>query len=62
MTPEDIPHDVLIDIKAVCKILSRSKASIYRDIAAGFLSKPKKIVGSSRWPRSEILKYAGLVG
>ena len=28
------PHGVLLDLKSVCKILSRSKASVYRDIAA----------------------------
>lgn len=52
MTPNDYPHDVLLDLKAVCEILCRSKASIYRDIAAKRFPQQIRVGGSSRWRRS----------
>lgn len=60
MTPNDYEHDVLLDLKAVCEILCRSKASIYRDIAAQRFPQQIKIGGSSRWRRSEVLASVGL--
>ena len=46
--------DRLVPIDAVCNALSRSRASIYRDIERGNFPKPYKIGGSSRWPISAV--------
>ncbi|MCB1313798.1 MAG: AlpA family phage regulatory protein [Sedimentitalea sp.] len=56
MNHEDTPHDVLLPITAVCAIVARSKASIYRDIDRGTFPKPQKQGRSSRWRRSLIMK------
>ncbi len=48
--------DRLVDIKTVCAVLSRSRASIYRDIQRGDFPKPIKLRGSSRWKLSDLLK------
>lgn len=56
MKHDDIPHDVLLPIKAVCEIMARSKASIYRDIQNGTFPKAQKQGGSSRWRRSLVMK------
>ncbi|MEO0938094.1 MAG: AlpA family phage regulatory protein [Pseudomonadota bacterium] len=56
MTQHTEAHDVLLPIGAVCKILARSRASIYRDIAAGHFPKPTRLSGSSRWRRSDVLR------
>ena len=46
MTMEPTPTlDPLLDIKVVAKTLSRSRASIYRDIKAETFPKPLKIGG-----------------
>ena len=44
-----LPDAALIDIWAVCALRGRSKASTWRDVAAGRLPKPVKIGGSTRW-------------
>lgn len=46
--------DVLVDLKTVCRSLSRSRASIYRDIARGTFPEPVKVGSSSRWRLSEL--------
>ena len=56
MNHEDTPHDVLLPIQEVCKIVARSKASIYRDIKRETFPKAQKQGGSSRWRRSLIMK------
>ncbi len=48
------PNDRLVDIKTVCFTLSRSKASIYRDIQRGSFPEPIKLGGSSRWRVSDL--------
>lgn len=50
------PLDQLIDIKTVCAILCRSRASIYRDIQRGDFPDPIKLGGSSRWRMSDLNK------
>lgn len=53
------PHshnDRLIDKKTVCFLLSRSPASLYRDIKRGAFPAPTKIGGSSRWKLSDVNK------
>ena len=56
MNNEATPHDVLLTIKKVCEIMSRSKASIYRDIKSGTFPPPQKQGGSSRWRRSIVMQ------
>ncbi len=56
MSHENEPHDILLPLTEVCKILARSKASIYRDIKAGRFPAPQKLGGSSRWRRSIIMQ------
>ncbi|MEI4263533.1 helix-turn-helix transcriptional regulator [Roseovarius sp. D0-M9] len=56
MNHEDTPHDVLLPITAVCEIVARSRASIYRDIERGTFPKAQKQGRSSRWRRSLIMK------
>ena len=56
MTYRDYPHDVLLPISTVCDIVSRSKASIYRDIKLGTFPKPEKQGRPSWWRRSLVLK------
>ena len=46
--------DQLLTSQEVCETLRRSRASLYRDIAAGLIPAPVKIGHSSRWPASEI--------
>ena len=49
-------HDVLLPIERVCEILSRSKASIYRDIKRETFPKAQKLGRSSRWRLSLVLQ------
>jgi len=55
MTDQDLTHDILLKFSEVCKILARSRASIYRDSQAGRFPEPVKLGGSSRWRRSDVL-------
>lgn len=48
--------DRLIDIKTVCFLLCRSRASIYRDIERGEFPAPIKLGRSSRWRMSHLNK------
>nr|WP_319949452.1 AlpA family phage regulatory protein [uncultured Shimia sp.] len=48
--------DRLVDIKAVCATLARSRASIYRDIKRGEFPQPIKRGHSSRWRVSDLNK------
>jgi predicted DNA-binding transcriptional regulator AlpA len=56
MNHDNTPHDVLLPIKAVCEIVARSRASIYRDIKRKTFPAAQKQGRSSRWRRSEIMK------
>ena len=56
MNHEDNYQDILLPIKAVCVIVARSRASIYRDIKRGTFPPPQKQGGSSRWRRSLVMK------
>ncbi|WP_081780938.1 helix-turn-helix transcriptional regulator [Sulfitobacter noctilucae] len=56
MNHDNTPHDVLLPIKAVCEIVARSRASIYRDIQRKTFPAAQKQGRSSRWRRSEIMK------
>ncbi|TLP45432.1 AlpA family phage regulatory protein [Cohaesibacter sp. CAU 1516] len=54
MDQSNSPADRLLAIKDVCRILNRSPASIYRDIARGDFPRPIKLGGSSRWRLSTV--------
>jgi predicted DNA-binding transcriptional regulator AlpA len=55
---DTLPDTALIDIKTVTALASRSKSSIYRDIAAGRLSQPVRIGPNSvRWRASVVREY-----
>ncbi|AUQ47462.1 AlpA family phage regulatory protein [Phaeobacter inhibens] len=56
MNHDNTPHDVLLPIQAVCEIVARSRASIYRDIKLKTFPAAQKQGRSSRWRRSEIMK------
>jgi predicted DNA-binding transcriptional regulator AlpA len=49
----------LLDIKAVCCLFGGSKplnpCSIYRYIQKGYLPKPVKVGGNSRWRKEEVI-------
>nr|WP_319517097.1 AlpA family phage regulatory protein [uncultured Cohaesibacter sp.] len=48
--------DRLIGINEVCRLLSRSKASIYRDIKRGTFPSQIKVGCSAKWRMSEVDK------
>jgi predicted DNA-binding transcriptional regulator AlpA len=55
MRPQFTPiTERLVDIKTVCAVLSRSRASIYRDIERGDFPEPIKLGHSSRWRMSDL--------
>jgi predicted DNA-binding transcriptional regulator AlpA len=56
MIHEEVPHDVLLPISAVCKIVARSKASIYRDIKRKTFPAAQMQGRSSRWRRSLVMQ------
>ena len=56
MNREDGIYEVLLPISKVCEILSRSRASIYRDIERGTFPKAQKQGRSSRWRLSQIMR------
>ena len=44
-----LPDAALIDIWVLCALFGRSRASVWRDVAAGRLPAPAKVGGSTRW-------------
>jgi hypothetical protein len=48
---------LLVDIKGLTVLLSRSVASLHRDDAAGRLPAALRIAGSKRWRYSEIVAW-----
>ncbi|MGO8841952.1 MAG: helix-turn-helix transcriptional regulator [Methyloceanibacter sp.] len=44
-----LPDEALIDVRAVCALRGRSRASTWRDVAAGRLAAPVKVGCSTRW-------------
>ena len=46
--------DQLLTDREVAERLGISKATVWRDAAAGLLPRPIKLAHSSRWPESEI--------
>lgn len=55
---DTLPDGALVDLKTIIALSCRSKSSIYRDIAAGRLSKSVRIGEHSvRWRVSDVRKY-----
>ena len=55
---DNLPDAALIDLHTVTALASRSKASLYRDIAAGRLAKPVRVgLHSVRWRVSDVRAY-----
>lgn len=50
----DAPPPLLLDIKCLAVLLTRSVASLERDQAAGRLPAPVRIGGSKKWRRADI--------
>ena len=44
-----LPDDALIELRVVCALRGRSRASTYRDVAEGRLAPPVRVGGSARW-------------
>ncbi len=44
----------LLSISELCRLLNRSRSSIYRDVSAGHLPKPVKIGASTRFRVREV--------
>jgi len=55
---DTLPDGALVDLKTVMVLSSRSKSSIYRDIAAKRLSKPVHIGSQAvRWRVGDVREY-----
>lgn len=55
---DHLPDSALIDLLTVTALASRSKASVYRDVAAGRLSKPVRVgLQSVRWRVADVRAY-----
>ncbi len=55
---DTLPDEAIIDLKTIIALSSRSKTSIYRDIAAGRLSKPVRIGPQAvRWRVGNVREY-----
>ena len=48
---------LLVDIAQLCVLLSRSRASLFRDDAAGRLPRALKIGGAKRWRYEDIAEW-----
>jgi predicted DNA-binding transcriptional regulator AlpA len=59
MTVTNIPDPAqrLIKIRELTELTARSRASIYRDAAAGRLPQPIKIGASSRWRYGDVIAF-----
>ena len=49
------PTQRLIKIRELIELTARSRASLYRDMAAGRLPQPIKIGSSSRWRYGDVI-------
>ena len=49
-----LPDEALIDIRAVCALRGRSRASTWRDVAGGRLARPIKVGCSTRWRAGDV--------
>jgi predicted DNA-binding transcriptional regulator AlpA len=49
-----LPDTALIDVRVVCALLGRSRASVWRDVERGCLASPVKVGCSTRWRVGDI--------
>lgn len=55
---DNLPDAALIDLATLTKLACRSRASIYRDVAAGRLAKPVRVgLQSVRWRVVDVRAY-----
>jgi predicted DNA-binding transcriptional regulator AlpA len=55
---DNLPDAALIDLPTVSALASRSRASVYRDVAAGRLSRPVRVgLQSVRWRVADVRAY-----
>jgi prophage regulatory protein len=58
-----LPDAALIDVRVVCALLGRSRASAWRDVGRGGLAGPVKMGQSTRWRvgdvRAVLMQVAG---
>ena len=55
---DTLPPSALMDISEISALACRSNASIWRDVKAGRLAKPRKIgPGAARWTTEEVRDY-----
>jgi predicted DNA-binding transcriptional regulator AlpA len=52
--PSDPAEPLLVDIRALSRLLTRSVGSLERDLSRGLLPKPIRLGGSRKWRRAEI--------
>ena len=51
---ESLPDDAQVSVSETCLLLHRSRQSLYRDIAAGHIPKPRKFGRSTRFRLGDI--------
>jgi predicted DNA-binding transcriptional regulator AlpA len=55
---DNLPDGALIDLPTLTALACRSKASVYRDVAAGRLPKPIRVgLQSVRWRVADVRAY-----
>lgn len=57
LAPADSQPDRLLRLCDVVALTALSRATIYRQVAAGSFPAPVKIAGASRWPASEVAGF-----
>jgi predicted DNA-binding transcriptional regulator AlpA len=53
----DNAESLLVDIRALARLLTRSVGSLERDLSRGLLPKPIRLGGSRKWRRAEIAAW-----
>lgn len=54
---EILPDEALLSAREVGTIAHRSRASLWRDVAAGRLARPIKLGGATRWRARDVRHY-----
>ena len=55
------PAQRLITVRQLTELTARSRASLYRDVAAGRLPQPIKIGASSRWRYGDVIAFIAVM-
>jgi len=54
---DNLPDDALLDVRDVGTLVSRSRASLWRDVKSGRLPQPIAIGGAKRWRVEDVRAY-----